>query len=566
MKTGGKILIMLAILALIAVPFTACDGEVDLTEIEIPAGAAGPEGAGGDQGPPGRPGEEGTAGAAGAAGAAGLTGPAGPAGPVGPRGPSGPMGPPGSCPDPLVVNVLTVNNTATIGTTGDCSDTLDVCAYSRFGCDLEVYDDCTYTTLKFSVDAGTGDTTVMGNLDPQGDIDKTVSGNLVIDTLAPGDAVEIKTGGSQRVIITSTLATVQTSLAVNANTTLGNSCTDTLDVCAETDFKCDVNFYNDCAESTLQAWFDASAGDFMIGGTIPGSPNFSVDGATGDVHTEGDVNIDGCALTSSCATFSLLTNVANTQVNFAGGATTLNMGADTGTTRIDNNLVVEDNTTLGTACGTTLVVNSDANFNCNVVLGATAGDTIQFVGTIIDNSPAMVFEGATSDGFETSFDITDPTADRTITFPDLTGNVVVTSDTGVSAEIIVCAGSNQPYFVPMSGDVAIDNTGATVIQTDAVGSTEIINNSITVADLDMSYDSGMATISTDANGDGSIAVTYGVSFNSAPWVVATASEAITTGVFYVTLETTTGCTIWVYDCSITSSTVTVNWIAVEETP
>ena len=30
----------------------------------------------------------------------------------------------------------------------------------------------------------------------------------------------------------------------------------------------------------------------------------------------------------------------------------------------------------------------------------------------------LVFEGATADAFETTFAITDPTADRTITFPD----------------------------------------------------------------------------------------------------------------------------------------------------
>lgn len=39
----------------------------------------------------------------------------------------------------------------------------------------------------------------------------------------------------------------------------------------------------------------------------------------------------------------------------------------------------------------------------------------------------IVFEGATADAYETTLAITDPTADRTITFPDSTGTVALTS-------------------------------------------------------------------------------------------------------------------------------------------
>jgi hypothetical protein len=39
----------------------------------------------------------------------------------------------------------------------------------------------------------------------------------------------------------------------------------------------------------------------------------------------------------------------------------------------------------------------------------------------------IIFEGATADAFETTLEVTDPTADRTITFPDSTGTVALTS-------------------------------------------------------------------------------------------------------------------------------------------
>ena len=38
---------------------------------------------------------------------------------------------------------------------------------------------------------------------------------------------------------------------------------------------------------------------------------------------------------------------------------------------------------------------------------------------------AIIFEGATADAYETTLTVTDPTADRTITLPNVTGTVTV---------------------------------------------------------------------------------------------------------------------------------------------
>jgi len=46
----------------------------------------------------------------------------------------------------------------------------------------------------------------------------------------------------------------------------------------------------------------------------------------------------------------------------------------------------------------------------------------------IFNDGSVVFEGATADAHETTLAVTDPTADRTITLPDATGTVALTSD------------------------------------------------------------------------------------------------------------------------------------------
>ena len=43
---------------------------------------------------------------------------------------------------------------------------------------------------------------------------------------------------------------------------------------------------------------------------------------------------------------------------------------------------------------------------------------------------SIVFEGATADAFETTLTVVDPTADRTITLPNVSGTVITTGDTG----------------------------------------------------------------------------------------------------------------------------------------
>jgi hypothetical protein len=43
---------------------------------------------------------------------------------------------------------------------------------------------------------------------------------------------------------------------------------------------------------------------------------------------------------------------------------------------------------------------------------------------------SILFEGSTSDAFETSITVVDPTADRTITVPNISGTLITTGDTG----------------------------------------------------------------------------------------------------------------------------------------
>ena len=60
----------------------------------------------------------------------------------------------------------------------------------------------------------------------------------------------------------------------------------------------------------------------------------------------------------------------------------------------------------------------------------TVTELATFVAGIkIDGSnPVITFEGSTANAYETVINVTDPTADRTLTLPDATGTVALTSD------------------------------------------------------------------------------------------------------------------------------------------
>lgn len=63
----------------------------------------------------------------------------------------------------------------------------------------------------------------------------------------------------------------------------------------------------------------------------------------------------------------------------------------------------------------------------NVTLGNDSTNSVTVTGTIQGATP-LVFEGASVNGFKTTFAITDPTAARTIQFPDVTGAVITTGN------------------------------------------------------------------------------------------------------------------------------------------
>lgn len=118
----------------------------------------------------------------------------------------------------------------------------------------------------------------------------------------------------------------------------------------------------------------------------------------------------------------ILSNTAqNTDITFKvndGGTTTTVMTIDGAESRIG----------VGTTTPSTKL-DVVGTVNATAFTGPITG-AVTSSGITLTTSGTIIFEGATDDGFETTLTVADPTADRTITIPNVTGTVVTTGDSG----------------------------------------------------------------------------------------------------------------------------------------
>ena len=139
------------------------------------------------------------------------------------------------------------------------------------------------------------------------------------------------------------------------------------------------------------------------------------------------------------------------------------------------------------------------------------------------------FEGSSADGAETTLAVVNPTADRTITFPDVTGTVVTTGDSGTvtgtmiadntianaeisttaaiafsklasltSANILLGNASGVPTATAVTGDVTITNSGVTAIASNVIVNADI-NSAAAIAYSKLALSSGITNTDISAS-------------------------------------------------------------------
>ena len=86
---------------------------------------------------------------------------------------------------------------------------------------------------------------------------------------------------------------------------------------------------------------------------------------------------------------------------------------------------------------------------------------------------AIVYEGATTDAFETTLYVVDPTADRSILLPNVSGTVITTGDTGTVTSTMLLDGTIVDADISATAEISVsklvDGVARQLLQTDAAG-------------------------------------------------------------------------------------------------
>ena len=96
---------------------------------------------------------------------------------------------------------------------------------------------------------------------------------------------------------------------------------------------------------------------------------------------------------------------------------------------------------------------------------STSGFTVFGSSVVLSNNQFIAFEGSTDDAFETVLNVTDPTADRTITLPNNSGTVITTGSTDAVVEGMMAPDSIGQNELKTLSTLQILNSSGTVLKT-----------------------------------------------------------------------------------------------------
>lgn len=238
--------------------------------------------------------------------------------------------------------------------------------------------------------------------------------------------------------------------------------------------------------------------------------------STANVDIDNDLNVDGGDLTTNQTTFNLL-NTNATTVNAFGAATTIEIGAATGTTNINNNLDVDGDINIdgGDLTVSTTTFNL-ANANATTVNFAGAATIVEIgaaTGTTNINNNLDVDGDVNIDGGDltvstTTFNLANSTATTvnafgaatTVEIGAATGTTNINNNLDVDGDVNIDGGdltvSTTTFNLANATATTVNFAGAaTTVEIGAATGTTNINNNLDV-DGDVNIDGGDLTVST----------------------------------------------------------------------
>jgi hypothetical protein len=118
---------------------------------------------------------------------------------------------------------------------------------------------------------------------------------------------------------------------------------------------------------------------------------------------------------------------------------------------------------------------------------AASGTSIITGELLISSTGSLVFEGSVDDSFETTLAVVNPTADRTITLPNITGTVVTTGDTNTVTGTMIASGTITNTEISASAAIGLSKLATGALPSGiTVNSANIVDNSIVNADINSS--------------------------------------------------------------------------------
>ena len=147
------------------------------------------------------------------------------------------------------------------------------------------------------------------------------------------------------------------------------------------------------------------------------------------------------------------------QINAVVSATDLLTLSFPSNVTIPNNLTASGTLhTLGTieisgnAIRSTSTDTITVNDNLTVTGTLSTSSVLSVSGLNLTTAGTIVFEGSTDDANETTLTVVNPTADRTITIPNVTGTIITTGDTGTISSVMI---ANDAVTEAKIGDDAV---------------------------------------------------------------------------------------------------------------
>ena len=228
------------------------------------------------------------------------------------------------------------------------------------------------------------------------------------------------------------------------------------------------------------------------------------------------ITFEGATANDFETTFAITDPTADRTLTFPDATGTVALTSDITVTASSTNTLSNKSISLATntVTGTKAEFNSamsDADFatiaGSETLTNKTLTSPVVSGLTLSDSS--IVIEGSTANEFETTITVTDPTADRTITFPDATGTVALTANVAALAGATF-TGAVSGTDLTLSGNLTVNGTTTNINSTNLV----VEDKNIVLADVDTP---------TDTTADGGGITLKGTTDKTFNWVDSTDS-------------------------------------------